>query len=105
MKVDIPKVTDAEVAFGTTKYLPKMDDIPKEFKDETNKWNTLFDNMFYGHKNNNIEVVPKAGVNAINAMRLIKAHMSSMEPQHEHKRAGVSFMFSQYFDDWTHGKS
>jgi hypothetical protein len=41
--IEIPKVTDAEVVFGTTKHLPVMEDIPKEFKEETSKWNTLFD--------------------------------------------------------------
>jgi hypothetical protein len=46
--VEIPKVTDAEIAFGTTKHLPEEKDIPKEFTDETSTWNTLFDKLPQG---------------------------------------------------------
>ena len=37
----IPEVTDVEIAFGTTKALPKYEDVPKEFKNWNNgtKWN------------------------------------------------------------------
>ena len=99
----IPKVTDAEFAFGTTSHLPKMEDIPKEFKEETSKWNTLFDKMFYGNTKD-VDMIPKAGVDPHLALRFITAHMKSFDPQHEHKRAACSFMFSQYFDDWRTSK-
>jgi anaerobic selenocysteine-containing dehydrogenase len=103
--VDIPKVTDAEIAFGTTKHLPEEKDIPKEFTDETSTWNTLFDKLFYGHKDSDkIEMYPKIGVNPVAAMRLIKAHMVSFEPKHEHKRAACSYLFSKYFDSWGYSK-
>jgi hypothetical protein len=48
---------------------------------------------------------PKEGVDPREAMRLVKAHMVSFSPQHEHKRAACAFMMSQYFDDWGYSTS
>jgi hypothetical protein len=104
MKSEIPEVLDTDLMFGTDKHMPTEKDIPKEFFEESSKWNTLFDKMFYHHDMKDVEMFPKAGVDPVKAMRLVKAHMMSYGTKHEHKRAGCAYMMSQYFDDWTNNK-
>lgn len=98
--MDIPEISNAELALGTTKALPKYEDIPKEFKNWNNptKWNKLFSDMFY----NGLEflrVDPREGVDPEKAVRVIRSHMVTWEPKHEHKEAGVAYLMSQYFKD------
>ena len=94
----LDQITDAEVAFSTTKFLPPYSQIPEEFKRGNTKWNRLFSAWFFGGLKE-LRVAPKDGVDRQKALRCIRAHMGSFEPKHEHKEAGVAYMMSMLFDD------
>lgn len=101
--ITIPAVTDAAIAFGTTDGLPKYETVPEEFKQSNEtKWNDLFNKIFFGHWGNKklTGFKPKEGVNPELAWRHIQALLRSWESKHEHKEAGVSYLMSQYFDDF-----
>lgn len=94
------KVTDAALAFGgdMKTLLPKMEDIPEEFKKENTKWNKVVSDWFY----NGLKVSkwsPKEGVDLNEAVRHIQAILGSFEPKHEHKMAGCAYLLSEFFDD------
>jgi hypothetical protein len=84
--------------------MPKMDDIPEEFRDLNVRthWGDLFADMFY-HGLASLKLTPKEGVDSKKAFRHIRAIMKSWEPKHEHKTAAVTFLFSEWFSDaeWT----
>lgn len=99
MSVDIVEVTDLDRAFGTTKDLPKMEEIPEDFFEHSNKWVKFFEHVFYrGFRG--VSVTPKEGVDMVKVGRWLDAHAQSWEPKHEHKTAGVAFRMSQWLDDW-----
>jgi len=102
--MNIPEVTNADVAFGTTIGLPDYDAIPDEFKNRYgNKWVQLFNDWFFcGLKK--LEFIPKENVDVNKAIRHIKALMCSFSPSHEHKTAGVAYLMSQYFEDVKYEK-
>lgn len=84
-------------------YLPAWDDIPEEFRVlGSTKWGELFADVFYsgGQKGKDLYLLAKRGVDIKNAWRQINACMRSYEPKHEHKGAGVAFMFSEWFEDY-----
>ena len=105
MNVDKPTpVSDLDIAFGAHvigRLLPKMEDIPREFKigessaipflDFQRKW------FFDGLKRDNM---PKAkeGINLEDAIRHLQAVQGSFEPEHEHKEAGVAYLASLWLD-------
>jgi len=96
-------ISDAELVFGTTKLLPKRSEVPEEFDFMgSSKWNKLFTDIFFVGLED-LDVTPKEGVDADAALLCIKAHMSSWEPKHEEKEAGVAYMMSILFEDatWT----
>jgi len=105
--LEIPEVTDGEIAFGTAKALPVYDSLPEEFQRHNGtKWNELVSAMFFCGLRE-IDATPKEGVDEEKAWRAIRAHLGSWEPKHEHKEAGVAYMMSQWFEDditWKAGK-
>ncbi|WP_186191106.1 hypothetical protein [Burkholderia gladioli] len=97
--IEIPKMTNLDVAFGTVEGLPSYASIPDEFKRHGGtKWNELFSKWFFGGLNS-LSVTPKPGVDKDAALAHVRALMASFEPKHEHKEAGVAFLMSRYFDD------
>ena len=99
-------ISDIEVAFGTTKLLPKRSEVPEEFDFMGgSKWNKLFTDMFFVGLED-LDLVPKEGVDPDAAFKCVRAHMGSWEPKHEDKEAGVAFMMSVLFEDatWTTAK-
>ena len=111
-KWSTPKaVTALDLSFGQSKmkeFLPEMSEIPEDFKayygmGEARKWITIVDDWFF----NGIEKLvlkPKAGINEKEAFRHLKSIMSSWEPAHEHKIAGVAWLMSLWFDDIQYEK-
>jgi hypothetical protein len=79
--------------------MPKYEDIPDEFKHGHTEWNKIFANWFYCgiviHK-----TVPKEDVDAEKAIKHLKAIIGSYQPKHEHKEAAVSYLLSQWFDEF-----
>jgi hypothetical protein len=48
--------------------------------------------------------VTKEGIDRSVAMRHLKCIMSSWEPQHEHKTAGVAYLMSLWFEKFEYEK-
>lgn len=94
----LDEITDTDVAFSTTKFLPPYELIPDEFKFGRTKWNRLFSDWFFNGLKA-LSVSPKEGIDPQKAMRCIRAHMGSFSPKHEHKKAGVAYMMSMLFND------
>lgn len=99
--LEIPEVTNAEIAFPTTVPLPAWDDIPEEMRRNwhNDPWCNIVSSIFFnGGKLTDFGLTPKKGVDLDKAMRVIRACLGSWEPSHEHKTAGVAFMLSEWFD-------
>jgi hypothetical protein len=99
------KVNDADLAFGGDMriLLPKYNDIPDEFKDHYNKWAKIVSDWFFGGLKN-AKFTPKEGIDKSDALRHIKAIMTSWDPKHEHKEAGCAYLLSEFFEDVTYEK-
>ena len=103
-------VTRLEMAFPTNvrELMPRMEDIPKEFKDRNNgtEWNRLFGDWFYNGLES-LDLTPKEGIDKEQALRHIQTVMGSWEPKHEHKEAAVAYLLSLWFTDpkWKVKKS
>jgi hypothetical protein len=96
-------ISDNDVAFGTTKLLPKPAEVPEDMSFlSDSKWNNLFKDLFFCGLSE-LSITPKEGIDTDMALKCIKAHMSSWEPKHEEKEAGVAYMMSILFEDasWT----
>lgn len=99
------KVTDADLAFGgaVNELLPAYADIPQEFKQGSNKWNTVVSDWFYyGLKG--VVWEPNEGIDVKDALRHVKAVLGSYAPKHEHKMAGCAYLLSEFFADVTYVK-
>ena len=97
---EIQDVNDIDAAFGTKalSMMPEYKDIPDEFKKRSNKWNKFVSSWFFcGVKN--LKLKPKEGVSEEKAFRHIRTIIKSFEPKHEHKEAGVAFLFNEWFED------
>ena len=102
-KWNLPKeVSDLDLGFGPKnleEYLPAMSEIPEEFREqrgEAKKWIQVVDDWFFSGIHN-LVATPKVGVDKKTAMRHLKTILSSYDPQHEHKTAGVAWLLSQWF--------
>lgn len=101
--MDVVDVSNLDMVFGTNamELLPPWSSIPDEFKRGRTKWNKLFRDWFYGGITSLDGFIPKPGIDKNAALRMIQACMGSWEPKHEHKEAGVAYMFSEFFSDAT----
>jgi hypothetical protein len=94
MKIKIREVSDVELVFPTNvdKFLPSA--IP----DYENKdfWEGFTQSVFSSGLKE--KLVPKEGIDAGKALRHIKVCLGSWEPKHEHKIAGVAYLFSSWFE-------
>lgn len=89
-----------EAAFmGSTELLPNYEELPDDFKCQNNDWTKLFSVWFFNGLPEGTEFVPKDDVDTSKALAVVKAHMSSFEPKHEHKTSGVAWMLSQLFEE------
>lgn len=98
---DLASITDLEITFGTTRLLPDWEDIPEKFKTDQNIYVKLVDALFYNHPLPAAEVAFRSGFDADGTRvialqdRLIMACLTSFEPRHEHKIAGLAYLISQ----------
>jgi len=101
----IQDVSSMDLAFGCNalNLMPSYEAIPDEFKYGNTKWNKLFSDWFY-FGIVNLHTTPKEDVNSSKALRHIETIMGSFEPQHEHKEAGVAYLFNEWFEDITWGR-
>lgn len=93
-------ISDLEIAFGTTKLLPDYEQVPASFKEDSggNIYTKLLDNMFADRPLPNGEVVFRPGFEDPEVpnllSRVVRAHMQSFEPKHQHKIAGLGYLIS-----------
>lgn len=99
--IEIPELSDVDLAFGTTKGLPEYATVPDQFRrHKGTPWNELVSNMFFSGVKG-LKFVPQPGVDPNRAYRHVRALLGSWEPKHEHKEAGVAYLMSQYFKSAT----
>lgn len=97
-KVYLPiPVTKADTVFGgkCKDILPKWEDIPDEFKAQSNPWCQWQSNWFFHGLANN--PIPKEGTDGDLAMANLQCVQGSFEPKHQHKQAGVAYLASLWF--------
>lgn len=99
------EVTKVDMVFGSIKWLPKMEEIPEEFKRHDGTiWNRLFNRLFAGVlRAEDLQFGIKDGVTQEQASEQWSkfcATMTSFAPKHEHKEAGCAYLLSQVFDSW-----
>lgn len=91
----IASITDIEYALGTTKFLPSVDDIPREFKSQYgNVFTKIAESLFSGSKPPDVDLTMHDGFDQELVSRCVLAHLRSWAPKHQHKIAGVGFMIS-----------
>lgn len=79
--------------------LPPYDKIPEEFKRFSGtKWNKLFNAWFFSGLRS-LKLVPREGIDKDKALQHIKVAMGGWDSKHEHKEAGVAYLFSLWFED------
>lgn len=91
-------VNDVECAFPARvigSLLPKWDEIPKEFKkmNGNTKYHKIASRWFFDGLAG-CDLRFKNGIDAETAIRHLSSCMSSFEPKHEHKMAGVAWLMS-----------
>lgn len=89
----VASISDAELAFGTTKLLPNEEDIPEEFFGD-NIHTRLVNAIFYGKPLPAGDVQFNKGFEKDQTVKCIRAHLNSFGPKHEHKMAGVAYMIA-----------
>lgn len=100
MKVDWSKPVEAspiDIAFPACvigRLLPPMDAIPGEIH---NQQNGLASEAFFNGLDTK-DLVAKEDVDKAAALGQIQACLGSYEPKHEHKIAGVNYLFSLFFE-------
>lgn len=88
------EITDVELVFGTTRLLPPIDSIPQSFL-RGNIYTHLVEAIFFGQPLPHREIVITAGLTPEQLNRVIRAHLVSFAPKHEHNIAGVAYLLSQ----------
>ena len=98
---EIPEISDAMLVFPAinerTEWLPSRKDIPSEYEGK-DKWTTFFNDMFFSGAKE-LELIPKEGVDAGKAWRVLKALSGTYGIQHEHKEEAFAFLASEWFED------
>lgn len=104
----IQDTSDVDSAFGgrMSDLLPPYQDIPDSFKGfrRDGYCGLVSDWFFNGLKW--IDLVTRPGVDENKALRHIRAILSSFEPAHEHKEAGIAFLMNEWFESasWATAK-
>ncbi len=97
------KVSKVDIAFGAhplEKFLPKMEEIPEEFKGYHSPWSKTVAAWFFNGltKEQAGSLTPKEGIDKGEALGHIQAILGSFEPKHEHKEAGCAYLMSLWFE-------
>lgn len=88
---DIKSITDIDEVFSTTKFLPPIEQIPIEFI-KGNNYTQFVKNLFHGTELSGGTITFKFDIEPEQAKRFIISHLSSFEPKHNHKIAGVGYL-------------
>lgn len=89
-----------ETSFGgdMNRLLPKREDIPKEYWNMNSGKQDVFLRWFYRGLPKVTEFVPREDVDPNDALKHIRAIMTSWEPKHEHKNAACSYLLDLWFE-------
>ena len=109
-KIDFNKPFDIQILnnFSSTivsgRLMPEYSEIPKQFKyggdSISDKWIKFQTDWFFkGIKSYNIKT--KDGIDIKASMKQLQLINSSLEPRHEHKKAGFAYLCSLWFEDGT----
>jgi hypothetical protein len=99
-QADINSITAAEHARGTTRLLPPVEEIPDEFfgpfkgYGAGNVYFRIADSMYVGEEPPMGDIEFKEGFTGEGVERLLTAHLRSVEPEHQHKMAGMAYMIA-----------
>lgn len=97
--VKIPRdISDVELAFpaNVKDLMVPYEDIPDEYKHGNTTGNKLFTDMFF-FGIEDIQLVPKKGIDPEKALRHIMAIARSFQPKHHHKEACVAYLLEEWF--------
>lgn len=83
-------ITDVEIAFSTDRLLPPWDEIPGEFK-AGNRYTRLAEDIFFSRPLPDWDLQVRDGFTVEQLQRVVRAHLGSFGPKHQHKIAGVGF--------------
>lgn len=90
---------DFEIVFAANceKFLPSMKEIPEEFHNRRHPYVNFAGRIFFSGSDG-LKFKPKEGIDPKKALRQLRAALSTFEPKHEHKMAGVGYLLSLFFD-------
>jgi len=101
-QIEIPEVSDLDVAFSCAKHLPSREESLERYRQESrDPYAAVMRKWFYEGLPNGLEgegLHPRPGVDKKKALRVIKACMGSWEPSHEHKTGGVAILLDRWFE-------
>lgn len=84
-------ITDVEMAFSTERLLPSWEDIPAEFR-TGNRYTALAEAIFFNSPLPDLDLEVREGFTVQQLQRVVRAHLGSFGPKHEHKIAGVGLL-------------
>lgn len=87
-------VTDVDIAFGGDHLLPAWEQIPDEFR-KGNDYTRLAEAIFFGQPLPDWEMAIRDGFTPELLNRVVRAHLGSFGPKHQHKIAGVGLMIAR----------
>lgn len=94
---DLNTITDVEMAFGTVKLLPTYEEVPEAFK-SGNSYTKLMDRICSDQPLPGGEIEFRPGFQDPEAPallnRVVRAHLRSFQPKHQHKIAGLGYLVS-----------
>jgi hypothetical protein len=98
-QADIESITDEEYTYGTTRFLPPVQAIPDPFWGwfkgyERDVYFRIAEAMYVGEPAPIGEVSFNPGFNGKGMQRFLKAHLHSVQPEYQHKMAGLAFLIS-----------
>ena len=101
MKIKIPEVSDAEIAFPCNykTLLPKWSDLSESEKNMSGPFCKAATMLFY--KGGRIEdhgLKIKSDLDSSKVYRYLKATLGDYGPKHEHKIGGIGHMLSKWCD-------
>lgn len=93
---DLLLITEQDVVFSTTRFLPTVEQIPREFRlgPESNAYVAYANALFASKPLPPFTLRMKEGYDPALFERCVMAHLGSWAPKHQHKLAGVGLMIS-----------
>lgn len=95
----IESITDSELAMGTMRFLPPLDQIPREhwgwFKGvERNIYFRIAEQMYTGDPPPPGDITFNPGFTGAGLKRCLDAHIRCVYPEYQHKMAGIAYMLA-----------